>query len=151
VAREVFDRHMDAPHQIRVKREDVRVAVGDLLAVPGGTITEAGLRTNVAVGIRYLESWLRGTGCVPLNHLMEDAATAEISRTQIWQWIRHGARLDDGRTVTQGLTRAILDEETARMPMEQGRFALAARLFSEIALAPECPEFLTLVAYEHID
>jgi malate synthase len=80
--------------QIGVLREDVRVAARDLLSVPGGTITEAGLRTNLNVGVRYLEAWLRGTGCVPLDGLMEDAATAEISRTQVWQWIRHRARLN---------------------------------------------------------
>jgi len=151
VAREIFDRHMDSPHQIRMKREDVSVSADALLEVPDGTITEEGFRTNVGVGIRYLESWLRGVGCVPLNHLMEDAATAEISRTQVWQWIRHGARLEDGRTITAGLTRQILEEETSRMPMKEGQFTLAARLFAEIVLAEECPEFLTQVAYEHID
>jgi malate synthase len=151
VAREIFDRHMDSPHQIRKYRDDVRVSAEMLLAVPEGTITEAGLRTNIGVGIRYLESWLRGTGCVPLNHLMEDAATAEISRTQVWQWIRHGARLDDGRTITAELTRKILEEEMSRMPMGRGKFELAARLFTEIILANECPEFLTSIAYEHID
>jgi len=151
VAREIFDRHMDSPHQIRKMRDEVRVSADALLEVPDGTITEEGFRTNVGVGIRYLESWLRGVGCVPLNHLMEDAATAEISRTQVWQWIRHGARLEDGRTITAGLTRKILEEETSRMPMKEGQFALAARLFEEIVLAEECPEFLTQVAYEHID
>jgi malate synthase len=151
VAREVFDRHMDSPHQIRLKRGDVRVTAADLLEVPRGTITEVGLRNNIGVGIRYLESWLRGAGCVPLNHLMEDAATAEISRTQVWQWIRHGARLEDGRTITAELVRRILEEETGQLPMGQGRFELAARLFSGIIFAEECPEFLTSIAYEHID
>ena len=88
---------------------------------------------------------------MPLNHLMEDAATAEISRTQVWQWIRHGASLEDGRTITAELARKILDEETKRLPMGQGKFELASRLFSGIIFAEECPEFLTSIAYEHID
>ncbi len=100
LAREVFDAHMTTPNQIHVKREDVHVTAQDLLRVPQGTRTEAGLRHNVRVGVQYLESWLRGSGCVPLYDLMEDAATAEISRTQVWQWIHHRATLDDGRPLT---------------------------------------------------
>jgi malate synthase len=95
VAREVFDAHMPTPNQLHVKRDDVRVTAEDLLRVPQGTRTEAGLRHNIRVGVQYLESWLRGAGCVPLYDLMEDAATAEISRTQVWQWTRHRATLDD--------------------------------------------------------
>ncbi len=90
---------MPRPNQIARKRQDVHVSAADLLAVPAGTITEAGLRQNLNVGIGYIEAWLRGTGCVPLYHLMEDAATAEISRAQVWQWIRHSAKLEDGRKV----------------------------------------------------
>ena len=97
IAKEIFDREMPQPNQIARKRQDVHVAAADLLAVPTGTITEAGLRQNLNVGIGYIEAWLRGTGCVPLYNLMEDAATAEISRAQVWQWIRHGAQLEDGR------------------------------------------------------
>ncbi|HEU4928654.1 MAG TPA: malate synthase A, partial [Candidatus Krumholzibacteria bacterium] len=111
IAREVFDAHMKTPHQIRTSRPDVSVEAQDLLAVPGGEITEKGLRTNINVGVLYLESWLRGAGCVPLYNLMEDAATAEISRAQVWQWIRHGARLSDGRTVTRELVQTTLKEE----------------------------------------
>jgi malate synthase len=150
VAREVFETHLQgAPNQLHVKREEVRVTAQDLLTVPEGEITEAGLRTNIDVGIQYLEAWLRGTGCVPIYNLMEDAATAEISRTQVWQWVRHGARLADGRTVTpelvQGCTAEILERFSG------GAFALAARLFEEMMTGAEFPEFLTLVAYEYID
>ena len=104
VALEVFDAKMPQPHQRDRLREDVKVSAGDLLRVPSGTITEQGLRVNVNVGLRYLESWLRGTGCVPIFNLMEDAATCEISRTQIWQWIKHPRGvLEDGRKVTAAL------------------------------------------------
>ncbi len=149
VAREVFDAHLGtAPHQLQVARDDVRVTARDLLTVPDGAITEAGLRLNVDVGIQYLAAWLAGTGCVPIYNLMEDAATAEISRTQVWQWVRHAARLADGRTVTPRLVR----ELTARELEHKGEgVALAARLFEEMMTGDEFPEFLTLVAYDHID
>src|SRR5207245_6904612 len=114
------------------KRQDVDVTAADLLVVPKGTITEAGLRQNVNVGIGYIEAWLRGIGCVPLYHLMEDAATAEISRAQVWQWIRHGARLEDGRTVDASLCRAVLDEELVKLRETAGgggRHEDAAKLF----------------------
>src|SRR6185295_1199793 len=113
LTRQVFDTHMPTPNQLHVLREDVSVTADDLLRVPHGTRTEAGLRHSIRVGVQYLEAWLRGLGCVPLYDLMEDAATAEISRTQIWQWIHHGARLDDGRIVTVPLVRGLLDEEMA--------------------------------------
>src|SRR4030095_15444483 len=103
--------HMRGPNQLHRLREDVSVTNTDLLQVPTGSRTEAGLRHNIRVGVQYLESWLRGLGCVPLYHLMEDAATAEISRTQVWQWIHHGAALNDGRTVTPRLVREFTDEE----------------------------------------
>ena len=103
VAREVFDVYMPTPNQIDVKREDIRISAADLLAVPRGEITEDGLRLNIDVGIQYLESWLLGLGCVPIYNLMEDAATAEISRTQVWQWLHHGAHLNDGRKITPQL------------------------------------------------
>jgi malate synthase len=152
VAKEVFDRLMPEPNQIARKREDVRVTAADLLALPHGTITEAGLRQNINVGIGYLEAWLRGIGCVPLYHLMEDAATAEISRAQIWQW-KHGARLGDGRTVDLALCRAVLAEELAKLRSASGggdRYEDAAALFDELMAAPTFPEFLTLPAYERI-
>ncbi len=144
VAQAVFDEHMKGPNQLHVGRDDVRVTPADLLAVPEGTITAEGLRTNIDVGVRYLAAWLSGNGCVPIHNLMEDAATAEICRTQIWQWLRHGARLADGRIVTEALVR----EAIAAEPEAQG---LAGRLFEQMSTARELPEFLTLVAYDHID
>jgi malate synthase len=150
VAKEIFDREMPKPNQIARKREDVTVSAADLLAVPSGQITEAGLRQNINVGLGYIEAWLRGTGCVPLYHLMEDAATAEISRAQIWQWVRHGARLEDGRRVDTSLCLAVLDEEMAKLRRAAGggaRYEDAARLFGELTLSPDFPEFLTTAAY----
>ena len=153
VAKEIFNREMPQPNQIARRRQDVDVAASDLLSVPTGIITEAGLRQNVNVGLGYIEAWLRGTGCVPLYNLMEDAATAEISRAQIWQWIRHGAKLADGRTIDATLCRAILDEELAKLretAAEGDRYAAASKLFGELIEAPMFPEFLTLPAYEMI-
>ncbi|MFQ5876911.1 MAG: malate synthase A [Acidobacteriota bacterium] len=159
VAREEFDRHMPEPNQIHRLREDVTITAEDLLRVPEGGITEDGLRTNVRVGVQYLESWLRGNGCVPLYNLMEDAATAEISRAQIWQWIHHPkGSLDDGRRVTLDLFRQVLDEETAALRRrlgEQryraGKYDQAARLLHEIVADDEFEEFLTLRAYQQLE
>ncbi|HWP84652.1 MAG TPA: malate synthase A [Terriglobia bacterium] len=158
VAMEVFNQEMPAAHQLHRLRDDVRVTAADLLKVPRGTITEAGLRTNLRVGVQYLEAWLRGTGCVPLYYLMEDAATAEISRAQVWQWIRHGARLPDGRRITVELARALLREELDRIrtavgerQYDAGKFALASRLFDELMSSEEFVEFLTLPAYQYLD
>ncbi|HVP15263.1 MAG TPA: malate synthase A [Terriglobales bacterium] len=155
VAREVFESRMTGPHQLDRLREDVHVTRDDLLETPRGTRTEEGLRLNIRVGVQYLEAWLRGAGCVPLDHLMEDAATAEISRTQIWHWIHLGAPLDDGREVTRALVERTLDAELARVSREigaerfaSGRFPDAARLFLQVSTAPELEEFLTLPAYE---
>ncbi|HEX3413041.1 MAG TPA: malate synthase A [Stellaceae bacterium] len=153
VAKEIFDREMPQPNQIARKRQDVQVTASDLLAVPQGTITEAGLRQNLNVGIGYIEAWLRGIGCVPLYNLMEDAATAEISRAQIWQWIRHGVQLDDGRTIDRALCRNLLDEELAKLRASNktgGCYEEAAELFSELTEAPVFPEFLTMPAYDMI-
>src|SRR2546421_3004461 len=151
VAAQVFDASMPGPNQLHVTREDVRVTASDLLAVPDGEITEAGLRTNVDVGIQYLESWLRGVGCVPIYNLMEDAATAEISRSQVWQWMRHGAHLSNGRAVTQQLVASIIAEEMDEKNLKGGKFDVAARLFNQLMTGSDFPEFLTLVAYEHLD
>jgi malate synthase len=156
IAKGIFDREMPQPNQIARKRQDVHVGAADLLRVPAGAITEAGLRQNLNVGIGYIEAWLRGTGCVPLYHLMEDAATAEISRAQVWQWIRHGAMLDDGRQVTAALCNALLDEELAKLRADEqksdvhDRHADAAALFRELIEAPNFCEFLTLPAYDLI-
>jgi malate synthase len=157
IAKEVFDRLMDQPHQIERRRDDVQVTAKDLLTVPEGTITERGLRHNLNVGVLYLEAWLRGTGCVPIYNLMEDAATAEISRAQVWQWRRHGARIEGGPVIDEALVRRLLDEELARIRRTvgeerfgAGRFAEAAALFRDLVLADEFAEFLTLPAYERV-
>ncbi|HQR44910.1 MAG TPA: malate synthase A [Thermoanaerobaculia bacterium] len=155
VAKKIFDDGMPQANQISRRRDDVVVTAADLLSVPTGPITEKGLRQNVNVGILYLEAWLRGSGCVPLYNLMEDAATSEISRTQVWQWIHHRAALEDGRKITLPLYEAIRDEELASIRKRigeeawaAGRFALAAKLFDEMVSAPELPDFLTLPAYD---
>jgi len=144
VAAQVFDASMPGPNQLHVARDDVRVTAADLLTVPDGEITETGLRTNVDIGIQYLESWLRGVGCVPIYNLMEDAATAEISRSQVWQWIHHGARLADGRVVTERLVEQVI---RVLVPTE----SLAAEVFAQLTTGAEFPEFLTLLAYEHLE
>jgi malate synthase len=157
VAMEVFDRVMPTPNQLGKLREDVTVTREELLTVHAGERTEHGLRENIRVGVLYIEAWLRGRGAVPLYNLMEDAATAEISRTQIWQWINQGAALADGRVVTADLFRTVLDEEMAALkatlgaPFESGRFAEAIRIFADMTLAAECEEFLTLPAYEALE
>ena len=158
VAREVFDAHMRGPHQIHVKRDDVRVTARDLLTAPGGAITEEGLRKNIDVALRYLAAWLAGTGCVPIYDLMEDAATAEISRAQVWQWLRHGARMESGRPVTAALVQQTLSELVESLPERVGaegpgmtHFSLAGRILSELATGPEFADFLTTVAYEYLD
>jgi malate synthase len=143
IAKEIFDAHMKGPNQISKTREKVNVTAKDLLAVPDGDITEAGLRWNIDVGLQYLEAWLRGVGCVPIYNLMEDAATAEICRAQVWQWVKHGAKLQDGRTVTAELVGQAIDE--------QSRSGKAAELFKQMTTNAEFPEFLTLLAYDCID
>ncbi|HEV2546653.1 MAG TPA: malate synthase A [Stellaceae bacterium] len=153
LAKDVFDNKMPVPNQIARKRQDVHVTAADLLKVPSGTITEAGLRSNINVGLGYLESWLRGIGCVPLYHLMEDAATAEISRSQVWQWRRHGAALADGRKVTLELCRETLEGELATLKASAPkghRFDDAAKLFLAMIESDRFVEFLTLSAYEQI-
>jgi malate synthase len=159
VAREIFSANMTGPNQLDRLREDVRVGAADLLRVPTGGRTEAGLRLNVRVGVQYIEAWLRGVGCVPLYHLMEDAATAEISRAQVWQWIRHGARLDDtDATVTADLLSCVVEEEMRRITMEigatrvrEGRFVEACALFTTLATADKLSDFLTSAAYASLD
>ncbi|MEM7199164.1 MAG: malate synthase A [Planctomycetota bacterium] len=153
VAREVFDEHMPQAHQIhRNGHRDVSAV--DLLRVPEGEITEAGLRHNLEVGVRYVAAWLGGNGCVPIHHLMEDAATAEISRTQVWQWIRHGARLSDGRRIDRSMCERVLDEELQKICASANGtaalFTTAGQLFRELITAPDLAEFLTLPAYERI-
>jgi malate synthase len=157
VARRQFEK-MTGEHQIYRKRCDVQVTAGDLLAVPQPPrISEQGVLTNINVGVQYLESWLRGQGCVPLYNLMEDAATAEISRAQLWQWVHHQATLTDGRTVSLELVESLMDRQMAQLRQElgqqrceSGRFEEAVDLFRKMTEAPQCPEFLTTAAYELI-
>jgi len=156
IALEEFNNAMPTPNQVDKLREDVNVTAEDLLRVPEGDITEHGVRTNISVGIQYMEAWLRGVGCVPLYNLMEDAATAEISRTQIWQWIRHPKGvLNDGRDIDLALFRQIFDEELAKIKetigednYNAGKYAEAAEHFAAIIENDELEEFLTLRAYE---
>lgn len=157
IAREIFDAKMPTPNQLHVKREDVTVSGKDLLVVPKGPITENGLRMNISVGVQYLEAWLRGNGCVPLYNLMEDAATAEISRAQVWQWIHHPNTLQDGRKITAELFQSILKEELEKIQaswgdakFSQSKFSTAARIFEEISVGDNFPDFLTLSAYDYI-
>ena len=156
VAKAVFDQHVPTPNQIHRQREDVDVSASDLLDFqPEKPITEAGLRTNISVGVQYLGAWLAGNGCVPVYNLMEDAATAEISRSQIWQWIRSPKGvLADGRKITSGLFCQLLAEELPRIRQllgeagwRAGRYEDAAQLFKEITTRDEYVEFLTLPAY----
>ena len=159
VAKEIFDRVLgDRENQLAVMRDDVTVTRDDLLAVPTGKRSDAGLRHNIRVGIQYLEAWLRGSGCVPLYHLMEDAATAEISRTQLWQWLRHGVATDDGVAVTRERVEQATDEEmrvirreVGDARFESGKFDEARALFMRVATDIETfTDFLTLPAYERL-
>jgi malate synthase len=157
VATEVFDGTLgERPNQRERRRDDVRVTAQDLLTttIEGGTVTERGVRTNVRVGVLYLESWLRGVGAAALFNLMEDAATAEISRSQVWQWVAHEAPLADGGAVTRELVERIRDEELATIretvgdaAYRAGRFAEASELFGRVALSERFEEFLTVPAY----
>ena len=158
VAREVFDRLMPGPNNLGRMREDVEVTAADLLRIPEGQITRAGLRTNIDVGLRYLAAWLGGNGCVPIHHLMEDAATAEISRAQLWQWVRHATPLEDGTAVTLGLVReeaqsvlAEIRRETGEEAFKAGHFSRAAIHLDRLTAGREFESFLTLNAYEDID
>ncbi len=161
VAREVFATGLKgAANQLERQRDDVQVGASDLLdlASTPGSITEAGLRTNVSVGFQYVSFWLSGRGAAAINSLMEDAATAEISRTQIWQWVHHRVELDDGQAVTPELVRQILDEETAQIreavgeeTWRAGRPAETREIFERVALSEQLLEFLTLPAYEYLD
>lgn len=158
VAKEMFDQHMKTPNQIQRKRNDVEITAENLLRVPDGTITEEGVRVNIDVGIRYIASWLSGRGAAPIHNLMEDAATAEISRAQIWQWIRHPRGiLEDGRKLTLELYRRIRDEEIGKIKEEIGqtafqgeRFEEAIALFDELVMHDDFIDFLTIPSYEKL-
>ena len=155
LAKQVFDEGMPGPNQLARLREDVVANAAALLEPPTGTRTETGLRHNIRVGIQYVEAWLGGQGAVPIYNLMEDAATAEISRTQIWQWLKHRAALDDGRTVTRSLVQQLVAEECVRVRDEigsarfdRGHFEQAQALFEHVATSDELEDFLTLPAYD---
>ncbi|TMD38848.1 MAG: malate synthase A, partial [Chloroflexi bacterium] len=160
-ATEAFDRVLgDRPNQLERQRPEVSVTASQLtdVKVPGGTITENGLRMNVGVGIQYIESWMRGTGAAAINNLMEDVATAEISRSQVWQWVSHSSRLSEGPTVNADLVREIADDEMSNLRerygeevWSKGRFGEARTVFEEVALSKDFHPFLTEVALKHID
>ena len=157
VAMDVFNENMSTQHQINNKRSDVSVTAADLVKAPEGSITEAGLRKNINVGILYIESWLNGNGAAAIYNLMEDAATAEISRTQVWQWIQNGAQLEDGRMITYDLYRQFLPAELDNIKayvgkdrFDNGKFSAATLLFDRLVKDTEFIEFLTLPAYDMI-
>jgi len=152
VAKEVFDAYMKEPNQLG-QMPKVRVTAADLLEVPDGEITREGLRWNIDVGIRYLEAWLRGAGCVPIYNLMEDAATAEICRAQVWQWVKHGARLKDGEPVTAELVKGTISEVAGGLFGQIGGDSLtrATRMYEKMMTNGNFSEFLTLVAYDQLD
>ena len=158
VAMGVFNEHMKTPNQIHRKREDVQVTAHDLLEVPDGIITEVGVRININVGIRYIASWLSGRGAAPIHHLMEDAATAEISRAQVWQWIRHPRGiLEDGRKLTIRLYEKLRDEEVQRIregigevAYLKGKFEEAIVIFDQLVKEEDFIDFLTIPSYENL-
>ena len=158
IARAAFDAVMTGLNQVSRPLSMTKITADDLLQVPTGKITEAGLRHNIRVGVQYLEAWLRGNGCVPLYNLMEDAATAEISRAQIWQWLHHGCHTDDGQAITAARFERLLADELARIHREvglarlaSGVFPTATRLFAQMAQSDYFDEFLTLPAYEYLN
>jgi malate synthase len=159
VCKEVFDSVLGAkPNQIDRQRPDVNVTAEDLLAVSKtpGAITEAGLRGNISVALQYLASWLDGNGAVAIFNLMEDAATAEISRSQIWQWVHNGISLDDGRVITADMVEQLIDQELTKIrdqadgTFDAERYGQATALFTEVALADSFADFLTIPAYERM-
>jgi malate synthase len=159
IALEIFDKYMPQPNQKDKLREDVNVTASDLLEVPKtGEITEAGLRNNVSAALQYMEAWLGGNGCVPINNLMEDAATAEIARAQLWQWIRYPKGvLNDGRKITVELVQQVIKEElhticnqVSEPRYQAGHYTLAADLLAFIVTNEQFAEFLTLVAYDYL-
>ncbi len=155
VAREVFDRWMPGPNQIDLLRPDPGVGPADLLALPSGPVTSEGVHRNARVALRYLEAWFRGVGCVPIDNLMEDAATVEIARSQLWQWVHHGARLPEGTPVDVALVRGHLSEEIRRLEVETGggspSTSRAAALLDRVVSAPDLEEFITTLAYRELE
>jgi len=158
IALDAFEEHMPKANQIHKKREDVQVSAEELIKMPEGEITEEGLKLNIDVAIQYLESWLRGYGCVPIYNLMEDAATAEISRSQVWQWLNNpDAVLTDGRPITLELYKSFVPDQLAKIKelvgedrYKAGKYDLAVKIFDELVTSESFVEFLTLPAYEHL-
>jgi malate synthase len=158
VAKEIFDEHMPEANQISGSRTNRPVEAKDLLEVPAGDITDEGLRWNIDVGLQYLHSWLKGSGCVPIYNLMEDAATAEICRAQVWQWIKHGSHLKDGRMVTEDMVKEIIRHRTGELAGELGagrdndaKLRQAAEVLEDLTTSAEFAEFLTLASYDLLD
>jgi len=152
LAKSIFDTYMPHPNQME-KLKSSSVNARDLLCMPDGTITEAGLDRNLDVGLQYLTAWLGGNGCVPIYHLMEDAATAEICRAQVWQWVHHGAMLEDGRPITHEMVGSMMNAnvEKLRKKYPEWDLLIAAKLYAEMIASPTFPEFLTLRAYDYLD
>jgi malate synthase len=151
IAKEIFDKYMPEPNQISKPRSNRAVLAKDLLDVPTGDITDEGLRWNIDVGLQYLHSWLQGSGCVPIYNLMEDAATAEICRAQVWQWIKHRSHLKDGRQVTAGMVKEIIHHRAAELAGKSGNdenLRQAAKVLEDLTTSPEFAEFLTLASYD---
>ncbi|KAI8610959.1 malate synthase [Chytriomyces sp. MP71] len=159
IAKEIFDKHMPQPNQLFVRREDVHVTGADLLSLKGiqVNITEKGIRTNIEIALLYMESWLRGVGCVPIHNLMEDAATAEISRSQLWQWVRHRATMTNGKAITPELVDQLLEEEVAAIQKRLGekvfdisKFLAAKKLLGSTIRGGDYSDFLTTLCYDSI-
>ena len=158
LVKDIFNKVMPTPNQINKKRVDVRVSAEDLVRLPAGEITEGGLRTNINVGIQYIAAWLSGRGAVPINNLMEDAATAEISRAQVWQWVRYPkGEFVDGRKVTMELVEEIMQEELSVIEEQygtdtyrKGNFGQAAQIFDALIKQDSFAEFLTIPAYKEL-
>ena len=150
VAMDEFNKYMPTPNQLHVTRDDVTITEQDLVETPIGTVTEKGVRKNINVGILYTEAWLRGHGAVALYNLMEDAATAEISRTQVWQWLKNEVKLEDGRVFTKALFNEKIITEVGQDKIANTKFKLAIELFKKLVTAEEFEEFLTVPAYQYI-
>jgi malate synthase len=150
LAMEIFNKAMPAANQLDKKREDVSITAADLLTVPQGNITEEGLRRNINVGLLYLKAWLSGQGCVPIHNLMEDAATAEISRSQLWQWRRHKAKLKDGRVIDDALMKSFLQDEAEKLGKGDRYLKDAVEMFSGMVMAETLDDFLTTKAYDRV-
>jgi malate synthase len=152
VAKEIFDKYMPEPNQISKQRSSRAVQAKDLLDVPTGDITDEGLRWNIDVGLQYLHSWLQGSGCVPIYNLMEDAATAEICRAQVWQWIKHSAHLKDGRVVTAEMVKEIIHQRAGELGAgKDEKLRQAAKVLEDLTTSPDFAEFLTLASYDLLD